>query len=212
MELTHEIRIFWPVSNLLSNPDLVIPICSRLGLGDWSLLYNGLYALLEHEIEESSAPLKDGTTVPESQEDIIEAFNWYSEEVCFSFFPEQNVIRITGESGIMIQLEEGGSAPFRIEKGSPHSGIRNSDEFQISSTLYQGFIEAIEKAKPELKGNIVLCAPPVPGNNYLRDEVTDNFVGQFHLMSDPEIKYDFSIEVNTDSKESVATVVESQGQ
>lgn len=213
MNFSNEIRICWPIGRILNNPDLVIPISNRIGISNWEIIYEAFYMLLETEIIESVEMMEeDEGSVPETAEDLVAIFDWISEEVCFSYFPEENIVRVSGDSGIMIQLEEGGFGPKRVEKGSPHSGIRNSDEFQISSTLYQGFIEAIEKTAPELKGDIVLCTPPVPSNNYLRDEVTDNFVGQFHLISDPDKKYDFSISVNTDNKESVATVVESQGE
>lgn len=206
-------QISWPVQNLLANPDIIIPIATRLGIGNWEALYKSFYLLLEHEMAEVVEEVKNGEHEVEDEEDLRELFNWESEEVTFIYNFEESIIQVYGDSGVVIQLEESEGGHFTdpvVERGERklHSGIRNSDEFQISSTLYQGFIEQIENAVPDLKGDIVLCDPPVPSNNYLRDEETDNFTGQFHLISDPSKKYNFSITVNTDDKESKATVTE----
>jgi hypothetical protein len=54
---------------------------------------------------------------------------------------------------------------------------------------------AIEESRPEFAGDVVLCDPPLPSNQYLRSDDGESFNGQFHLLSDPDITFGFSIEV-----------------
>jgi hypothetical protein len=80
-------------------------------------------------------------------------------------------------------------------QGEVRAHITNANELAASSAIYQRIVQAIEEVEPELKGEVVLCSPPTPGNSYLRSEDGDRFEGQFHLLSDPDKVYNFHVEV-----------------
>lgn len=200
-------QIGWPVERILRNPDIILAIANRLGFPHWEAMFEAFYLLLENELFEASRQVYEGEVIINDEDEMREQFIWSSEEVMFTYFFEENTLQVLGDSGMMIQMQEGTSPVIgRGEKRK--SGIRNPEDFQISSTLYQGFIEQIEKEVPELKGDIVLCDPPVPSNNFLRDEETDMFIGFFHLISNPEKIYRFEITVDTDELESETVVTE----
>ena len=56
-------------------------------------------------------------------------------------------------------------------------------------------LPALVEANPEFKNNIALCSPPTPGNSYLRSSDGERFEGSFHLLTDPERRYVFNVDI-----------------
>lgn len=183
-------QIIYPVSRLLANPRVFMAIAKEFEGPDWETLAGAFYDLLEHDILE--------------EEDIDDvAFN--APEVCFRLKPDHNgVLQIILPDGNAIELHPTASSVDGDEEY--YSAIRTEEEFAITSSINARLIRAIEEAVPDVAGDVALCEPPTPANEFLRDLENDCFSGQFHLMSDPEILYDFRVEVidlNTDTLKAV---------
>ena len=73
--------------------------------------------------------------------------------------------------------------------------ISNDDEMSITSNIYKRLVEAIIESRPDFAGDVVLCDPPMPSNQWLRSEDGDSFNGSFHLLSDPDKTFGFTVEV-----------------
>jgi hypothetical protein len=177
-------KIIYPVGRLLANPRVFMAIAKELDGPDWETLANAFYDLIEHDI-----------LLEEDIEDV--AFN--APEVCFRLKPEaEDIVQIILSDGNAIELHptaDSGESDY-------YAAIKTEEEFAITSTINARLIRAIEEEAPELIGDIALCEPPTPANEFLRDLENDCFSGQFHLMSDPDTVYDFRVEVidlSTDS-------------
>ena len=175
--------IVYPVSRLLANPKIFFAIANYLGGPDAETLRSAFYELLEYEMEDED---------PDDCE-----FN--AEEVFFSVEDAGAICNIQFDTGLASRLE--------AVHGEIRASINNDRELATASAIYQKLVTAIEKAKPELKGDIALCSPPTPGNSYLRSADGDNFVGNFHLLSNPDTQFAFNILVlDADTEQLQATI------
>lgn len=163
--------IIYPVSRLLANPRIFHAIADYLGGPDAETIRTAFYDLLEYEFTEVEP----------------EQCSFDAEEACFRCHDDGAKFEIALDSGIMSVLEA-------IE-GEMKSNITTDGEFAATSAIYQRLITAIEEADPALKGNIALCSPPTPANSYLRSSDGERFEGAFHLLSEPEKTYAFSVRV-----------------
>lgn len=164
--------IVYPVARLLANPQLFTIISNHLGFPpDPELLRNCFYDLLESEV--------DGV----SDDDLT----FQAEEVCFSAEDDGISISIEFDTGSLMKLE--------AVEGNFLSQISTEHEFRASSAIHRRLISAIEESNPELKDDISLENPPTPGNGFLSSEDGDGFEGLFHLRSDPDKKFAFSVQI-----------------
>lgn len=174
-----EKQIIYPVSRLLANPRVFMAIAKEFEGPDWETIANAFYDLIEHDIL--------------NEEDLEEvAFN--APEVCFRLKPEnEEVLQIILPDGNAVELHPTASSADGEEEY--YAAIKTEEDFAITSSINARLIRAIEEAAPEVAGDIALCEPPTPANEFLRDTENDCFSGQFHLMSDPDMLYDFRVEV-----------------
>ena len=73
--------------------------------------------------------------------------------------------------------------------------MRNEDELGVVSAIYGRLVKAIEEAAPQYKGDISLSDIPTLANGFLRDENEDCFVGTFTLLSEPDKKFKFQVDI-----------------
>jgi hypothetical protein len=169
-------QIIYPVSRLLANPRVFMAIARELEGPDWETLANAFYDLIEHDI---------------LHEEDIDEVAFKAPQVCFRLKPdEEDTIQIIIPDGSAVELR-----PSETDNLEYYAAIRTDEEFAITSSINARLIRAIEEAAPEVIGDIALCEPPTPANEFLRDTEDDCFSGQFHLMSDPDKMYDFRVEV-----------------
>lgn len=174
-----EKQIIYPVSRLLANPRVFMAIAKEFDGPDWETIANAFYDLIEHDI-----------ITEEDPEDV--AFN--APEVCFRLKPEyEDILQIILPDGSAVELHPTASSNGGEEEY--YAAIKTEEDFAITSSINARLIRAIEEAAPEVAGDIALCEPPTPANEFLRDTENDCFSGQFHLMSDPEEVYDFRVDV-----------------
>jgi len=88
-----------------------------------------------------------------------------------------------------------------------YAAVTTEDELNIVTAIYGRIVKAIEEERPDLKGNIVLCDPPTPSNGFLRSEDGETFAGDFHLLDDPEVMFDFVVDVLDLSKDELKATV-----
>jgi hypothetical protein len=164
-------EVIYPVSRLLADPKLFYAIARHIGGPDGETLKEAFYDLLEHGFEDLDA----------------EECEFEAQEACFRVREDGEVCEIILDSGIMSVLE--------AIQGEIRAQITDDDELAATSAIYQRLVNAIEEASPDLAGDIALSSPPTPGNEYLRSADGERFEGSFHLLSDPEKVYAFSIQV-----------------
>jgi hypothetical protein len=161
--------VVYPFSRLLANPKLFFAISDFLGGPDPETLRESFYELLEAE---------SGDEPPED-------FRFDVEEVYFESEEDASVVMITFDNGKMLRLEA-------IE-GEVNAQITSEMDFIAASTVSRRLIDAIEESHPELKDDIALEHPPTPGNRFLSSENGEHFEGSFHLRSNPDVKYAFTV-------------------
>lgn len=164
-------EIIYPVSRLLATPKVFYAIAAQIGGPDAETIRDLFYELLEADF---------GDDDPEDIE-------FHASEVCFRESPDEPGV-------IQVILDTGTAAELRPH-GEYIAQITNDDEMAITSSIYKRLVTAIEESSPEFTGNVVLCDPPMPSNQYLRSEDGDSFAGTFHLLSDPEVTFGFKVEV-----------------
>ena len=164
--------IFYPVERLLGNPRVFYAIANLLGGPDGETLKTAFLELLEYNLGEFENP-----------EDV----EFDAEEVCFAINPENGDVQITLDTGL--------ASILKPVEGELKAQITNDHEMAATSAIYDRIVTAIVEANPEFDGNIALCSPPTPGNSYLRSPDGERFVGQFHLLSDPDREYSFHVEI-----------------
>ena len=108
-------------------------------------------------------------------------------EVCFRVSPDEPGV-------IQVVLDTGTAAELRPQS-EYLAQISNDDEMSITSNIYKRLVEAIIESRPDFAGDVVLCDPPMPSNQWLRSEDGDSFNGSFHLLSDPDKTFGFTVEV-----------------
>jgi hypothetical protein len=164
-------ELIYPVDRLLANPKIFFAIANLIDGPDAATLKDLFYELLESDINESEP------------DDIA----FHATEVCVRHSPDEPGV-------IQVILDTGTAAELRPQEDYV-SGITTSDEMSITSSVYRRLVTAIEESRPEFAGDIALCEPPTPSNQYLRSPDGDSFNGSFHLLSDPERIFGFNIEV-----------------
>ena len=166
-------QVVYQISRRLANPRVVYAIANHLEGPDGETLKDALYDLLEHSLEDFEDP----------DECCFEA-----EEVCFRIDEEDGGrVEIILSTGLMSVLEP--------VAGEFRTMITNDGEMAATSAIYMRLVKAIEESSPEFTGNIALCSPPTPGNSYLRSSDGDRFEGSFHLLTDPDKKFAFDVEI-----------------
>jgi hypothetical protein len=165
-------EILYPVERLFANPRIFFAIANYLGGPDGETLKQSFYELMEYGFSDYEEP-----------EDV----EFQAEEVCFSIDPEDGTVQMTLDTGLASILKP-------IE-GEVKAQITNDHEMAATSAIYDRLITAIVEANPEFEGNIALVSPPTPGNSYLRSDDGERFEGSFHLLTDPEREYAFSVDI-----------------
>lgn len=165
-------EIVYPVQRLLSNPRIFFAIANYLGGPDGLTLKDAFYDLLEY-----------GFTDEEDPEDC--AFE--ATEVAFRIDD--------GDGAVDIVFNTGMATILKPIEGEVHAQITSDHEMAASSAIYQRLVAAIEETNPDFVGDIALVSPPTPGNEYLRSRDGERFEGAFHLLSDPESQFAFSIDI-----------------
>ena len=164
-------EIIYPVHRLLANPKIFFAIAAHIGGPDAETIKDLFYDLLESDITDSEG-------------DDIE---FHAGEACFRESPDEPGV-------IQVILDTGTAAELRPQ-GEYIAHITNDEEMSITSNIYKRLVTAIEESRPEFAGDVVLCDPPTPSNQYLRSEDGDSFAGTFHLLSDPDTTFGFKVEV-----------------
>ena len=167
-----EEQLIYPVSRLLANPRVFHAIADYLGGPDADTIKEAFYDLLEYDFNSHEDP----------DDCIFEA-----QEVCFKCYGEGGLCEIILDSGIASRLE--------AVEGEIRAQISSEEEMAATSVIYQRIVTAIEESHPEFAGNIALCSPPTPGNQYLRSADSNRFEGSFHLLTDPDTLYAFNIDI-----------------
>ena len=175
-------QIIYPTERLLANPRIFMAIADFFEGPDWETFRDAFYDLIEGEFE-------DPDTDP--------AFE--IPEVAFREKPEDSeVFQVVLTNGMAIELKPDGSS---------YSIVQNEDELGIVSVIYGRLVKAIEEARPDLKGDISLDVVPSIGNGFLRDDNDDCFKGTFSLLSTPDTKFKFKVDIiNLNNDELTATV------
>jgi len=172
-------QIIYPTERLLANPRVFMAIAREFDGPDWETIANAFYDLIEHDI---------------LQEDEMEDVAFNAPEVCFREKPgAPEVMQIVLPDGNAVELHPTASSGDGEEEY--YAAVKTEQDVAITSTINARLIRAIEEAAPEVAGDVALCEPPTPANEFLRDSDDDCFRGQFHLMSDPDRVYDFRVEV-----------------
>ena len=164
-------EIIYPVDRLLGNPKIFFAIAAKLEGPDANILKDLFYDLLEADINDSDP----------------DEIDFHATEACFRESPDEPGV-------IQVILDTGTAAELRPQ-GEYVAGISSDDEMAITSNIYRRLVTAIEESRPEFLGDVVLCDPPMPSNEYLRSPDGDSFNGSFHLLSDPQKTFGFTIEV-----------------
>jgi len=175
-------QVIYPTDRLLANPRIFMAIANYFEGPDWETFRDAFYDLIEAEFEDSDIE-------PEFQ----------IPEVAFREKPEDpEVFQVVLTNGMAIELKPDGGS---------YSIVQNEDELGIVSVIYGRLVKAIEEARPDLKGDISLDDVPSLSNGFLRDEDNDCFRGTFSLLSTPDQKFKFKVDiVDLNQDELTATV------
>jgi len=165
------VEIIYPVQRLLANPRIFFAIANYLQGPEGSILKDAFYDLLEH---------------PFFEEEDAEDCEFEASEVSFS---------IDDEGTVQLTLDTGLASILKPVEGEIKARITNDHEMAAATAIYKRIITAIEESNPDFIGDITLVSPPTPGNQYLRSDDGDRFEGAFHLLSDPERQYTFTIDI-----------------
>jgi hypothetical protein len=165
------VEIFYPVQRLLGNPRVFYAVSNYFSGPDADSIKELFFELLEY------------------------GFGDYDDAEECEFTATEVQFRMDDDSTFYITLDSGLSGSMRPIEGEIKAQITNDHEMAATSAIYQRIVSAIEETNPEFSGNIALCSPPTPGNSYLRSEDGERFEGAFHLLSDPELKYAFTVDI-----------------
>lgn len=170
-----ENQIIYPTARLLANPKVFFAIANWFDGPNWETLAGAFYDLIEQNIVDGG----------ENQADV----QFDAAEVCFREKPEEpEVFQVILSTGLAIELHPSGD-------GDTYASVRDAEDLALVSTIYSRLVKALEEARPDMKGDIALIDVPTPANGYLRDEDGDAFRGSFHLLSNPEKKFSYVIDV-----------------
>jgi hypothetical protein len=165
------VELFYQVERLLQNPRVFCAIANYFGGPDADALKETFFDLLEY------------------------GFGDYDDAEECEFTATEVLFRMAGDGTFEITLDSGVSATLKPVEGEVKAQITNDLQMAATSAIYQRIVSAIEETNPEFSGNIVLCSPPTPGNAYLRSEDGERFEGSFHLLSDPDLQYAFTVNI-----------------
>jgi hypothetical protein len=165
-------EIFYPVERLLGNPRVFFAIANALGGPDGETLKHSFLELLEYGLSDF--------------EDADDA-EFLADEVCFAMDPETGDLQIT--------LNTGMASILKPVEGEFKAQITNDHEMAAASAIYERIVKSIVEANPAFANDIALCSPPTPGNSYLRSDDGERFEGAFHLLSDPDREFAFSVDI-----------------
>lgn len=163
--------IIYPVDRLLSNPRILFAIANALGGPDGETLKSAFYDLIEYDFNEYEDP---------------EEIEFAATEISFS---------IDEEGTLQLTLDTGLASILKPVEGELKAQITNDHEMAATSAIYERIVMALVEANPSFKNDIALCSPPTPGNSYLRSPDGERFEGSFHLLSDPERRYAFNVDI-----------------
>ena len=164
--------IIYPVERLLANPRIFYAIANYLEGPDGEMLKQSFYELMEW-----------GFGDYEEAEDA----EFTATEVSFSIDDEDGSVQITLDTGV--------ASILKPVEGEIKAQITNDHEMAATSAIYDRIVTALVEANPDFKNNIALCSPPTPGNSYLRSSDGERFEGSFHLLTDPERRYVFNVDI-----------------
>lgn len=164
-------EIVYPVARLLANPRIFFAIANYLDGPDGMTLKDSFYELLEYTFYDEENP---------------EDCEFEATEVAFS---------IDEDGTVHMALNTGLATILKPVEGEIKANITNDLELAATSAIYQRIVAALEETNPEFIGDIALVSPPTPGNQYLRSEDGERFEGAFHLLSDPNLQYAFTIDI-----------------
>ena len=166
-------QLIYPTERLLANPKVFMAIANFFDGPDWETIRDAFYDLIESEFLE---------------DDSIEPDFMICPEVCVREKPED-------PDTFQVILSNGNAMELKPGDGEYVAEIKSEEDLGVVSAIYGRLIKALEESKPELAGDIALVDPPTPGNGYLRNKDGNAFQGAFHLLSDPEKRYDFIVDV-----------------
>lgn len=164
--------IIYPVERLLANPRIFYAIANYLDGPDGETLKQSFYDLMEWDFGEYER---------------AEEIEFVATEVSFSLDEEDGSMQITLDTGLATILKP--------VDGEVKAHITNDHEMAATSAIYDRIVTALVEANPEFKNNIALCSPPTPGNSYLRSDDGERFEGSFHLLTDPDSRYAFMVDI-----------------
>ena len=184
-------QLIYPTHRLLANPRIFHAISGFFDEGpEWDVFADAFYDLLESEIMEA--------------EDMEDQQGFEAPEVCFRRSPEDpDVFQVILATGTAMELRPQDEAP----DGRRYGLVSSEDELGVTGAIYGRLVKAIEDVRPDLAGNIALCSPPTAANGFLRSESGDNFAGEFHLLSDPNQLFDYTVHVVDLSKDELKATV-----
>lgn len=162
--------IVYPIPRLLANPRIFYAVANYLKGADAETLMEVFYSMLEFGF--------DGEEDPSDYE-------FDAEEVKFESTDEGAIFTIQFDNGLMTTM----SAVNNEIKAQ----ITSEKELGRVSEIYREIVSAIEETDPDLEGDIALCSPPTPSNTFLLSPDGNHFVGDFHLLSDPDRQFHFRV-------------------
>lgn len=164
-------EFFYPVERLFANPRVFFALSNALEGPDAETLKTAFFDLMEYGFAELENP---------------EDCEFTATEACF---------RVDEDGTVEIILDSGLASVLSPVEGEIKAQISNDAEMVATGAIYDRIVTAIVEANPEFKHNIALCSPPTPGNGFLRSPDGDRFTGTFHLLTNPETVYDFSVDI-----------------
>ncbi len=168
-------QIIYPVKRILAQPKILHAVANFFDGPDFELIADSFYSLLEYPILEESDPTK-------ASFDVVS-------EVMFRYNPEDDrIFQIILPNGHAVELTPTEGEDYYAE-------INTKLDFTTSTKIYSRLVKAIVEAMPESDGDIALCDPPTPANHFLIDPEGDFFSGEFHLLSDPDQRFEFRVEI-----------------
>jgi len=166
------LELVYPVHRLLANPRVFFAIANYLDGPDALTLKDAFLDLLEYNFIDEEDP---------------EDCEFDATEVAFRISEEDGTVNIVLNTGLASVLQP--------VDGEMRASISNDHEMAATSAIYQRIVAAIEESNPEFSGNIALCSPPHPGNQYLRSNDGERFEGEFHLLTDPDRQFAFTVDI-----------------
>jgi len=178
-------QIIYPTERLLANPKIFIAVANFFNGPDWHTIADAFYDLVESEfLEEDNEPN-------------------------FLICPETCIREKPEEPGTyQVILSNGSAIELNPHEGEYIAAVKNEEDLGVISAIYGRLVKAIEQARPDLKGDISLDEVPTLSNGFLRDQDDDCFRGTFSLLSTPETKFRFKVDIVSLSEDELTATVE----